>query len=496
MVLHYIIKKIISEYGKNIVSDLRLYNILTDLNAFKYEPESIKFVLKHVLLLRGKEILHSQERSLPVQATVNQYTQYITDSCGFIENQVRYVVESIAFGIGWLTEMNTEFTYIRSLSKRLEIAAYLYNIMGMNITQIKGHNDLYGSYHRSSDSFKNPIDLGWREYIIKQQSNDYLSTLSWDDKTGIGLVCGYNNIRAIDIDGLGCFENCDNDFWNNPRKEPNNKFDSFIEYCLHLLNLPKDYKWVVRSGSGDGIHIIFKCEDVEELKLNVSAFPSKKVNENLEPIFSRYGGFLGFNYKKNVELDFDKLELYWNGHLASYPSIGKDFDSVPYGLYKYQFINTNDTFPSDEPSTISVNDIDNLLITLCGTITTESPWERKNEHRSYYFHIAKLKNCQDSMGGYNHFKDTIQWLQKCTSKEGVNSLGVAYVMNKEYEKAAKCFIEANSDFSHYNYAQLILSDYIHGTKEELLIHYNECKNSKRIYEDCLNKLKMDIDNLH
>lgn len=495
MVLHYIIKKIISEYGKNIVSDLRLYNILTDLNAFKYEPESIKFVLKQVLLLRGKEILHSQERSLPVQATVNQYTQYITDSCGFIENQVRYVVESIAFGIGWLTEMNKEFTYIRSLSKRLEIAAYLYNIMGMNITQIKGHNDLYSSYHSSSDSFKNPIDLGWREYLIKQQSNDYLSTLSWDDMTGIGLVCGYNNIRAIDIDGLGCFENCDNDFWHNPRKVPNNKFDSFIEYCLHLLNLPKDYKWVVRSGSGDGIHIIFKCEDVEELKLNVSAFPSKKVNENLEPMFSRYGGFLGFDYKKNVELDFDKLELYWKGHLASYPSIGKNFDSVPYGPYKYQFINTNDTFPSDEPSTISVNDIDNLLITLCGTITTESPWDRKNEHRSYYFHVAKLKNCQDSMGGYNHFKDTIQWLQKCTSKEGVNSLGVAYVMNKEYEKAAQCFLKANSDFGHYNYAQLILSDYISGTKEELLIHYNECKNSKRIYEDSLNELKRDIDNI-
>lgn len=495
MVLHYIIKKIISEYGKNIVSDLRLYNILTDLNAFKYEPESIKFVLKQVLLLRGKEILHSQERSLPVQVTVNQYTQYITDSCGFIENQVRYVVESIAFGIGWLTEMNKEFTYIRSLSKRLEIAAYLYNIMGMNITQIKGHNDLYSSYHSSSDSFKNPIDLGWREYLIKQQSNDYLSTLSWDDKTGIGLVCGYNNIRAIDIDGLGCFENCDNDFWRNPRNVPNNKFDSFIEYCLHLLNLPKDYKWVVRSGSGDGIHIIFKCEDVEELKLNISAFPSKKVNENLEPMFSRYGGFLGFDYKKNVELDFDKLELYWKGHLASYPSIGKNFDSVPYGPYKYQFINTNDTFPSDEPSTISVNDIDNLLITLCGTITTESPWDRKNEHRSYYFHVAKLKNCQDSMGGYNHFKDTIQWLQKCTSKEGVNSLGVAYVMNKEYKKAAQCFLKANSDFGHYNYAQLILSDYISGTKEELLIHYNECKNSKRIYEDSLNELKRDIDNI-
>ena len=72
MILHYIIKKIISDYGKIVISDLRLYNILSDLNGFKYEPESIRFILKQVLLLRGKEILNSQDLSLPVHATINQ----------------------------------------------------------------------------------------------------------------------------------------------------------------------------------------------------------------------------------------------------------------------------------------------------------------------------------------------------------------------------------------------------------------------------------------
>lgn len=96
MVLHYIIKKIIYDYGRIIVSDLRLYNILADLNAFKYEPESIKFILKQVLQLRGKEMLDSCKRSLPVETTLNQYIQYISEQCGFVEKQVRYVVESLA----------------------------------------------------------------------------------------------------------------------------------------------------------------------------------------------------------------------------------------------------------------------------------------------------------------------------------------------------------------------------------------------------------------
>ena len=509
MVLHYLIKKITSDYGKIIVSDLRLYNILSDLNAFKYEPESIKFVLKQVLLLRGKDILDSSKRSLPAETTLNQYIQYITNQCGFVENQVRYVVESLAYGIGWISQLSKYSFYPGSFEQELEISAYLYNMMGINITQIEGsktfnreiHNIAYEYGPDSSymgievlkfNSYKNPIDKDWKDYINMPQDKDTISNFEWKNKTGIGIICGFNNIRAIDIDGLGCFDNCDYDFWRNPRGKSDNKFDSFIEYCLYLLNLPKDYKWVVRTGSGSGIHIIFKCEDVDGLEINAPAFPSKKVDENLE--FNLSGWF--FDYKKNVDLDFEKIELYWNGHIASFPTKGERYyGSDPYGPYEYRFINTNNTIPCEEPSMITINDIDNLLINLSGKITTESPWDYNNKHRSHYYHIGKLKNTQNSMGSYNYHKDTIQWLQKCTSKEGVNSLGVAYVMNKEYEKAAQCFLKANSDFGHYNYAQLILSDYISGTKDELLIHYNECKNSKRIYEDSLNELKRDIDNI-
>ena len=98
------------------------------------------------------------------------------------------------------------------------------------------------------------------------------------------------------------------------------------------------------------------------------------------------------------------------------------------------------------------------------------------------------------MGGYYHYKDHIEWLKKCTSTEAINSLGVSYVLKTEYKKASECFLKANTDLAHYNYVQLILFEYIPGTKNDLLRHYDEFKNSKRIYEDSINEIKKKIDN--
>ena len=513
MILHYIIKKITSDYGKIIVSDLRLYNILADLNAFKYEPDSIKFVLKQVLQLRGKDIFESSKRSLPAQATLNQYIQYITAQCGFVEKQVRYVVESLAYGIGWISQLSENEFRPESFEQKLEITAYIYNMMGINITQIEGskafnrdiHNIAYeygpdtsymGVKVLKFDSFKNPTDENWKDYISISQDKDYISNFEWKNKTGLGIICGFNNVRAIDIDSLGCFVNCDYKFWRNPREKSNNKFDSFIEYCLYLLNLPKDYKWVVRSGSGSGIHIIFRCEDVENLNLEVEAYSSKKVEENLD--FNLSGWF--FEYKKNVQEDFERLELYWKGHIVASPSRGIGYESFynnsPYepNHNQYEFINNSGRIPLEEPSYITVNDIDNLLNNLCGVARAEyHEYNETKKRSSKFFRVKKLRTSRGSMGGYNVFRDSLSWLEQCTNTEGINSLGVYYVLDKNYEEAARCFRKANSDLAHYNLAEMILFGYIKGNKNEILEHYDKCKNSNRIYSCELDDMKRFID---
>lgn len=508
MVLHYIIKRIISDYGKIVISDLRLYNILSDLNAFKYEPESIKFILKQVLLLRGKEILDSQERSLPAQATINQYIQFITDSCGFIDSQVRYVVESIALSIGWITNLSECSFHPKNFEQKLEITAFLYNLMGLNITQIQGSKSLneqmrirydqtyhWGEEKRQFDSYKNPVEENWRDYFTTLQNNNYINNLTWKDKTGLGIVCGFNDIRVIDIDGISCFYNCEYDFWINPRKQPNNQFDAFVEYCLHLLNLPKDYNWVVRTGSGHGIHIIIKCKEINDTSLEVAGFYSNIQKDDNRPNYSLTENCIG------NDIDFDRLELYWKGHITAYPSRGNEYEDYdawqPFepNLKKYDFINTHDTVPLEEPSYVTVNDIDNLLLNLCGKVKSE--WHEYDETKKKYsefYHIAKLKNACDSGGNIKHFKDNLSWLEKCSSSEGINSLGVYYALKKQYETAVKYFKLSKSEFAHYNLAILILFGYINGTKNEVLEHYNLCKNSCHIHQYDIDDMKKFIDN--
>ena len=96
------------------------------------------------------------------------------------------------------------------------------------------------------------------------------------------------------------------------------------------------------------------------------------------------------------------------------------------------------------------------------------------------------------MGGYYHFEDELSWLENCNSAEGINSLGVYHVLEKQYDKAMLCFERANSDFAHYNIAEMILFGYVKGSKFDALKHYKFCADSKRIDKDALDKMKQYI----
>ena len=111
-----------------------------------------------------------------------------------------------------------------------------------------------------------------------------------------------------------------------------------------------------------------------------------------------------------------------------------------------------------------------------------------------FYHIAKLKDAYDSRGNIKHSKDGLSWLEKCSSSEGINSLGVYYALKKQYEIAAKYFKLSNSELAHYNLAILILFGYINGTKNDVLEHYNLCKNSCHINQYAIDNMKKFIDN--
>ena len=83
----------------------------------------------------------------------------------------------------------------------------------------------------------------WVELQKNRQTKSEINNYDWHKATGLGIILGYNNIRALDID------NCE-DF-------------SLVDVFLKELALPVDYEWVIKSGSQKGFHVLFYCDDYE-----------------------------------------------------------------------------------------------------------------------------------------------------------------------------------------------------------------------------------------
>lgn len=110
-----------------------------------------------------------------------------------------------------------------------KIAEVLYLTLGFNIV----------GYEKQS---KKPIGK-WERFQVERQTEDEAFKCKWGILTGVGIVLGpVGNIHAFDIDKAAGDE--------EPLK------------LLDLLGLPKDYPWLVRSGSGSGFHIYFKSQDL------------------------------------------------------------------------------------------------------------------------------------------------------------------------------------------------------------------------------------------
>ena len=114
--------------------------------------------------------------------------------------------------------------------------AKVYNVkFGFNVLPVQG---------------KKPI-IGWENWQLIEQNENDIEEFAWNSNvTGIGGICGLNDIRNFDFDKVS---------------------DSgIVEMFCKRLGLGDKYSWVVKSGSGVGYHIWFKVRESERLikKLN------------------------------------------------------------------------------------------------------------------------------------------------------------------------------------------------------------------------------------
>lgn len=182
------------------------------------------------------------------------------------------------------------------------LGKHFYNL-GLNVTCISNRLTEHNFY--DPNLLKAPYHK-WKHLKSSRQKSDEFDNYEWENATGIGTIAGYNNLHILDIDG------CSN--------------DEFINDILVILDLPKNYEWVVKSGSQDGYHIYFYSKILGDLEENqvCSTFPANQENIGL----------------------FEKMELLWSTHIVLPNSLHKSGG-------KYRFTNVN--FPKSKPEQIDIS---------------------------------------------------------------------------------------------------------------------------------------------
>jgi DNA polymerase III epsilon subunit-like protein len=211
------------------------------------------------------------------------------------------------------------------------LANHLYNL-GLNITCITNYITEYNFY--DANILKGPYH-NWKHLKFKRQAKKELEEYDWDNAVGIGTVAGFENLHILDIDGCSNYE--------------------FIEDLLIILGLPKNYQWVVKTGSLDGYHIYFFSDLIEELEEDqvASSYPPNLDNTAL----------------------FEKMELLWSTHIVLPNSIHKSGSN-------YSF--TNCKFPIEKPTFINIQKfkiIESLFLNIL-----------EIERKKVYFSLSKEKH--------------------------------------------------------------------------------------------------------
>lgn len=101
MELHQALKHIIKTEGQDIVTDLRIINILNDLNAYQ-DIQGSKYILR-AIIDDGFAVRFRQIGSLNSQA--QSMIKKFADITGFNEYSVTRIFHSLAYGLGWINTM-------------------------------------------------------------------------------------------------------------------------------------------------------------------------------------------------------------------------------------------------------------------------------------------------------------------------------------------------------------------------------------------------------
>jgi hypothetical protein len=97
---------------------------------------------------------------------------------------------------------------------------------------------------------KSPMHA-WKHLYSQRQEADEASKYQWHKAIGVGIVNGPGDWRTLDIDACKTTEH----------DQITPVSESVLLRVLHALDLPDNYRWTWRSGSGTGWEIAIRCAD-------------------------------------------------------------------------------------------------------------------------------------------------------------------------------------------------------------------------------------------
>lgn len=320
------------------------------------------------------------------------------------------------------------------MRNELFLYAHLYHNLGMNLSPIKDSN------------YKKPILKNWESYESIGQNDETIFSHDWTNSCGIGIILGFNDYRAIDIDNLAYTYYDENESYREKR------IQTFIKQALNILGLPQDYEWVINSGSGKGLHIIFRANDFQSSKNIYSYSPN-----------------LFFKYECEL---FERIELRWKSFLVLPPS--KHLSTKCYSF-------RNNSIPSYKPHYVSLNKMNEFLNYFCSDLV----FIECNYKKEYQLNLAKLKKIHmpftSGPDDYNKEEvENINMLKECNTPDAFNSLGVMYALGKSTQSDLKIAFDyfklSNNQMAHFNLASLMACGAISGTKKDISFHLNFCSD--------------------
>lgn len=356
------------------------------------------------------------------------------------------------------------------------IFAKIYLKHGFTITTIEGKED-----DRQS----------WKKDITHITNTSTLSQTALENCTGIGIMLGENSdIRALDFDNLNASISEDIKAVIKGKEQKGYLWD-FLNGVLNMLGLPLDYPWIVFSGSHKGLHIIFRCNELDK----TSSITSCSFQEP--------------EYYTEKQCNFERVELRWKCHLVLPPSLNLSVDAESGEHNRYVF--AKNLVPLQAPSKVSIDGINKYLTNMCGKIIVQDNYHCVSTNLPLALVYKNLVYSHTSSGRFTSLTmdkgEYVEWLKKCIDDDSLNTLGVYYSLGWGVECnldiARNYFEKANNDASNFNLAMLISCGCLNGTIDNIKMHLDKIDFDKSLilpaisnYRDMINSNVSKLFNLN